>query len=244
MDSGAGTDKRVVALVLVAGVVALLLAVVLGGRVAERHVAASNGVGSDEFVAVVGPGQVLCQTGEDVPGGTGFVRMTIGTYYRPGPPLRTSVEVRGRRIAGGRLAAGWRQGVVDVPLGAASEPAADAKVCVANRSGVRIAVAGAPLERRLRARVAGRPARGRVRMEYVEARRRSAWSRTSTATSRMAFARGLWGGVAAWAALALVVIAALATGRALLSTVAGTASATADGGDAGARAGVAGREPS
>ena len=204
--------------VLAAGLVAMLAAFAIGGTHAERRIGGSNGIASTEFVAVAGPGQVLCQRGENVPAGAGFLRMTIGTYDKPGPLLRTSVETaRGRRVTTGQIEPGWRQGVVDLPLGTRSAPGTPyARVCVANRSTQRIAVGGAPLGRANGARVAGRAARGRVRIEYVDGERTSAWEVAGTMASRMGFGRGLWGSLAPWLALALVVAAIGVAARALL----------------------------
>ncbi|MEA2220482.1 MAG: hypothetical protein QOJ35_3108 [Solirubrobacteraceae bacterium] len=203
---------------VVAGLAALLAWIGIGGTHSARRTVGSNGTGSEEFIAVVGPRQQLCQAHEDVPQHAGSVRMTIGTYGLPGPPLRTTVR-RGHEelLPAGRLAAGWRQGLVEVRLGApAAQRLADVTVCVADLSRQRLAVAGAPLGPSLRARVGGRLARGRVRIEYVDGTPRSAWSLAGTTVSRMTFGRGLWGGLAPWLALALALLAAAAAVRALL----------------------------
>jgi hypothetical protein len=204
--------------VLVAGLVAVLVAIGIGGTHAVRRVDGSNGVGSEQFVAVVGPRQVLCQRDEIVPAGAGSLRLTIGTYDKPGPPLRTSVEIGGKRVLGvGQLAAGWKQGIVDVPLGAdAPRALTGARICVANRSAGRLAVAGAVLGASSAARVAGRPARGRVRIAYIDGKPRSTWDLAGTIASRMTFAHGLWDGLAPWVALALVLLGAGGAVRALL----------------------------
>jgi hypothetical protein len=55
-----------------------------------------------------------------------------------------------------------------------------------------------------------------VRIQYIDGKRRSAWSLAGTMASRMSYGRGLWGGVAPWLALALVLLAAATAVRALL----------------------------
>lgn len=219
MGSGAATDRRLAVVVLAAGLVAVLAALAFDATRSVRRLAGSNGVGSVEFVAVVGAGQVFCQRAEDVPQGAGTMRMTIGTYDRPGPLLRSSVQsADGRRVLAGRLAPGWRQGIVDVPLGTSDAPGTPgALVCLANRGAHRIALGGAPLGRRAGARVDGRPARGRVRIEYVDGRRTSATDLAGTIASRMQVARGLWGGAAPWVALALLLLGVGGAARALLA---------------------------
>jgi len=197
--------------------VALLVAIGVGGTHASRRVAGSNGIGNQDFVAIIGPHKVMCQAHENVPQGTGILRMTIGTYDARGPTLRAAVQ-RGDEalLPGGRLAAGWEQGVVDVPLGArAPRRLEDVRVCIANRGPRRLAVAGARIGR-AEARVAGRVADGRVRIEYIRARPQSGWSIAGDMASRMTFARGLWDGVAPWAALTLVLLGAGIGARALL----------------------------
>jgi hypothetical protein len=93
------------------------------------------------------------------------------------------------------------------------------RICVSNPSRVRIAVAGTPGGRgALPARVAGRFARGQVRFEYVLARRTSTWSLADRIASRMTFGRGLWGGLAPWLVVILVVLACGGAIRALLSS--------------------------
>jgi len=204
--------------VLLAGAAMLLLAIMIGGMREEYRIAGSNGIDDGEFVAVLEPRRVLCQAGQDVPEGTGFLRMTIGTYGRPGPALRTSLQAGDRALLPvGELAAGWTQGVVDLPLGRdAPQRLSDVRVCIANRGPHRLAVAGRRLQPQVAARVAGTPERGRVRIEYVSGERRSAWSLAGSMTSRMAFGRGLWDGAAPWVALALVLLAGAGSGRALL----------------------------
>lgn len=200
-----------------AGIALIALALGVGGTHAKREVLGSNSIAPSEFVAVVGARRVLCQVGESLPAGTGLLRLTIGTYDKPGPPLRIAVQAGDRPLLGaGTLAAGWRQGVVDLPLGATTtRTLPSARVCIANRGSGRIALAGAQLG--ARARVAGRAARGRVRIEYISGEPLSPWSLASTMKDRMTFGRGLWDGVAPWAALLLVLGGVGAAVRAVLT---------------------------
>lgn len=204
---------------LAGGLGALLLAFAIGGTHTARRIAGSNGIPRSEFVAIVKPGEVLCQSHELVPAGVRYLGIEIGTYGAPGPPLRTTVR-RGRRdlLAAGSLAAGWRQGITRLPLGATTKRAlTDVEICIANRGPARLAFAGVPIgDRDGVSRVDGRASRGRVRIEYFNGQATSAWSLADTAASRMGFGRGLWDGLAPWLALALVVLGVAAAGRALL----------------------------
>ena len=204
---------------LAAGLAALLLAFAIGGTDTTRRLAGSNGVPRSEFVAIVKPDEQLCQLHEKVPEGARLLSIEIGTYGAPGPPLRTTV-LRGERelLPAGTLGAGWRQGIVDVPLGAdAGRTLTDVTVCIANRGPARLAFAGVPQdERDAVARVDDRSSRGRVRIEYFDGRATSAWSLADTIASRMTFGRGLWDGLAPWLALALVLLTAGGAARALL----------------------------
>src|SRR5439155_20280767 len=60
-------------------------------------------------VAPLGPGEELCQRPIPVPAGGAFdrIRVVLGTYDRPGPPLLVSVSRGGSTIATGHLSAGY-----------------------------------------------------------------------------------------------------------------------------------------
>lgn len=206
---------------LTIGVAILVIAFALGAARPKERLVGSNGVSNGEFVAIVKPEEVLCQREPQLPAGAGSLRMTIGTYGRQGPPLRTSVErIDGTRLLPvGRLARGWAQGPVDLPLGATTRGReSPVRICFSNRSRVRVAVAGTPVRRSaVPARVDGRAARGHVRIEYVRSERTTTWSLADRIASRMTFGRGLWDGLAPWIAVILVVLACGGAMRALLS---------------------------
>jgi hypothetical protein len=218
---GAATSATVARVVLAVGLAAVALAMGFGAAGAQRRLLGSNGLGDEQFVAVVGAHRALCQTQERIPAGTRFLRATIGTYGGRGPLLRTSVRAGGRALLPvGTLAAGWRQGVVEVPLGATTtSELASVRICIDNDGAGRLAFAGSLVERGAEARVGGRPARGRARLEFVAGERRSGWSLAGRIASRMTFGRGLWDGLAPWAALAFVVLAAAAALRTFLASI-------------------------
>lgn len=207
---------------LAVGLAALAIAFAVGGTHPERRLEGSNSVGVGQFVVSLKPGQVVCQREAELPAGVGGLVMTIGTYGKPGPLLRTSVESpgAGRAAPAGELAAGWLEGPIEVPLGAVvRRRVPSARICVANRGGDRLVIAGTRVGRRAGATVAGRRTDGRIGMQYVRGGRQSSWDLAGRIASRMTMGTGLWGGLAPWAAAALVLLAAGAAVRALLAGV-------------------------
>jgi hypothetical protein len=206
-----------VRVVLAAGLAGLLVWIGVGGLHTAVRLTGSNGIGNEQFVAVVGPRERLCQLHESVPANTRSLRMTIGTYGRRSPPLQLTVLSGPRDVVpAGRLAAGWKEGIVEIPLGAqTTKVLPDVSVCVVNGGGGRLAVAGAQFGRDTAALVGAHRAAGRVRIEYAGGEARSTWSLAGRIASRMTFGRGLWDGLAPWAALAFVLLAVAAALRAL-----------------------------
>src|SRR5271166_6214247 len=95
------------------------------------------------FVAALGPGQRACQEGELLPADTAAVRITIGTYGRPGPPVRLTVTgPHGETLTAGGLRAGWRQGVVQIPVAHVSSATEGARVCLFSDGPQPIALGG------------------------------------------------------------------------------------------------------
>jgi hypothetical protein len=215
------------------GVLALLvaLAVVLTGSAPRRS--GSNYVPADVFVTPISPGQAICQEGEEVPADTGSLRMTLGSYFRPGPALR----VQGRRADGtlvmsGGLPAGWREGIVSIPVRRVNRQVQGVQLCVIDAGSGRIAVGGdvpylgeqvrvvsaAAATRGAAASAPGRSIGARMRVDYLRPGSESWLSLASTISHRFSLAKG--GVIRHWAfagAIALMLIAAVVTVRALLS---------------------------
>ena len=109
--------------VLAGGLVALLcvLAVILSGH--RLQIASTDRVPNGQFASIIDHDQRLCQQGEIVPAETAALRMTIGDYNKPSPPLRIGITepasspgAHSLKISSGLIAAGWRQGVVVLPI--------------------------------------------------------------------------------------------------------------------------------
>lgn len=98
--------RRALVAVLAVGLLGLLLAALLDK---ERR-AFTVGVASGGPAVELQPGRGVCQGVIDVPRGGAFdtVRVLLGTYFRPGPPVRVTVrEPDGGLIAAGELPGGY-----------------------------------------------------------------------------------------------------------------------------------------
>ncbi len=172
------TSRRVAAigvLVIVAFLTALLLQ--RGWRRSGTDMTPNR-----EFVAFLSGGQQACQDGEVLPGDTAALQMTIGTSGEPGPPLRATITARdGATLASGRLAAGWRQGAVRIPVTHASATTAtteDVRVCLRDddplQGGRAIELAGETPDLGYETEVAGQMRENlRLRVDYLRPGRES-----------------------------------------------------------------------
>jgi hypothetical protein len=192
----------------VAGVVALAVV-----AVAHRtSLAFTLGVARAAAVARLGPGEQACQRPIDVPSGGAFDRVAlgVGTYGRPGSPLRLTVREAsgGRALATGALAGGYpdvaRQPAARVRLDRTVR-APRVSVCVENRGPARIGVYGdADLAARTSTAVKdGRPLRRDLSLVFERAPR-SVASEVPAMLERAALFR--FPGFGAWAYVALAVL--------------------------------------
>src|SRR3954468_9174902 len=157
----------------------VLAAVVLAALVIPQlmhgapRVSGFNGIEPGVFSVTTNGQTRLCQRSETLFAGTRDVRLTIGTYHAPGPRIDMAWTKDGRTVARGTLPAGWREGVIRVPLSAA--PRTDvpgATVCFSTRG--RLAWAGRTLPERDGATVNGRPGTGQLSL-VSERGSRSLW---------------------------------------------------------------------
>jgi hypothetical protein len=193
------------------GVIVVVLAVLLLHRGQRRS--GSDLTPNGAFVAVLGPGQRACQGQELLPADTAAVRITIGTYGKPGPPLRLTVTgPSGETLTSGGLPAGWRQGVVQIPVAHVSSAMEGARVCLLSDGPQPIALGGALPDPGYRMVVAGRTVEGRLRYDYMRPGRESWLELLPTLAYRSTLAKsGLvrhW----AWAAALLLMLFAAALG--------------------------------
>ena len=163
------------------------------------------------FVASLGPGQQACQEGELLPADTAALRITIGTYGRLGPPVRLTVTgPHGETLTAGGLGAGWRQGVVQIPVAHVSSATEGARVCLLSAGPQPIALGGDLPDPGYHLEVAGRTIEGRLRYDYMRPGHESWLELLPTLVYRSTLAKsGLvrhW----AWAGALLLMLAAAA----------------------------------
>ncbi len=162
--------------------------------------------------------QQTCQGEELLPADTSALRVTIGTYDKPGPPIELTVTgPHGEDLTSGRLGAGWRQGLVQIPVRHVSDATQGAQICLHDEGPGPITVAGAVPDPGFHMQVGNSTIEGRLRYDFMRPGRESWLSLLPTIVHRSTFAKaGLirhW----AWAAAALLML--LAIGLASLTVV-------------------------
>jgi hypothetical protein len=126
------------------------------------------------FVAALGAGQQTCQNQELLPADTSAVRMTIGSYGRPGPPVKVAFTgPRGQTLSAGTLPAGWREGVVQIPVSHVSKATDGVQVCLRDGGHEPIAIAGAVPDPGYQMQVGSKTVEGRLRYDYMRPGRES-----------------------------------------------------------------------
>jgi hypothetical protein len=157
--------RRVVAVGLLAIVVAF--AVLLLHREPRRS--GSDMTPNGTFAAVLNAAEQTCQGQELLPADTAALRMTIGTYGKPGSRLSVSVTgPHGEPLTAGVLLAGWHEGVVRIPVAHVSTATADARVCLRDDGPSRVALAGDLGDTGYQMQVAGKTVEGgRLLYEYM-----------------------------------------------------------------------------
>jgi hypothetical protein len=171
------------------------------------------------FVALLGGGQQACQGGELLPADTAALRMTIGTYRKPGPALTVSMTApNGTVLASGGLPEGWREGVLRIPVSQTSTATEGVRVCLRNddprHRGRVIALAGDTPDPGYTTEVAGRTlANLRLRVDYMRPDRESWLQLLPTIAHRFSLAKS--GLVRHWAWIGVLVLMLAAVGGAL-----------------------------
>jgi hypothetical protein len=201
---------------LAGALLALVIALIVVGARQQPQIASTDRVPNYTFVTEVLAGQKLCQANEIVPADTAALRMTIGTYGKPGPPLAIAVTapVSGSpgapasRIASGGLAEGWRQGVISVPVSRVRQTHAQATVCIANRGSWPVAIAGTtpPAQYGFADSLNGQVLFSEVRIDYMLPGRPSWFSMLGALAQRMTFGKGTYIGWMAWIAPLLLML--------------------------------------
>ncbi|HEX8052469.1 MAG TPA: hypothetical protein VF517_05710 [Thermoleophilaceae bacterium] len=165
--------------VFAAGVAAIASGVVAVMDDRAPRQAGNNGIKPVAFDVVAADRRPACQTGELVPKDAASLEMTIGTFGAPGAPLEATFTKDGRTVTSGRLARGWHEGVVRVPLRPVARTTGGVTVCIRSASRGRIALAGHE---------------GRFRLAYFRAGRESWFDLAGTVTHRFGLGKAAWEG--------------------------------------------------
>jgi hypothetical protein len=200
------------------GAVVVILGAVLLQK--DQRRSGTNFAPFGSFVAVLGAGQSACQEAELLPADTSAVRATIGSYGRPGPRLQISFDgPGGRLLSSGSLSAGWRQGVVQIPIRHVSTDTADVRVCLHDLGPGSITIAGAVPDPGYEMQIATHTVEGRLRYDYMRPGRESWLELLPTIVHHSTFAKA--GFLRRWAWLAALMLMLVAVGLAA-RTVAGS----------------------
>jgi len=198
--------------VLIGGVALILAGLVSVLSQSGYEQTGSDSVKTETFAVVLPAGGTVCQGPDVVAAKTGRVNMVIGSYGKPGPPLRVVLrQSRVGVVAAGGLAPGWKEGAVSIPLAKPLKTIAAPQLCLSNRGASRVALGG------VHASTPGSPTRlngkvvpERLSLIYTEKDKRSGWSRLGDLASRVGDAHGV-GGWVFWAAILLSALAAVGT---------------------------------
>ncbi len=219
LPSGGPAGRRGVALAL-----AIAALVVVAGTLAQllngtERVSGSNDVAPQQF-AVVAPARTgFCQSSETLYAGTNAVRMTVASFGRPTGPLDVSVSADGRTLARGALDAGWKEGVIDVPLDRVPERSTRPVTwCARSSAPGRLAFGGEPADSRIAAVAGRRATEGRVSLIGLRAGHPTLLGSAGEIVRHYERGTAEWLGAWTWfLMIALLVGAFFAAGGALLS---------------------------
>jgi hypothetical protein len=199
-------------LALIAAGVATLL------RSAERR-SGSNLTSDLGYQIGLAPGQQLCEPGELLPGDTAALRLAASAGGGPGPALAASISGPGGALSSGELRAGWRSGLVSIPVALVPHTVAGATVCLRNLGSRAAAFGGSVPDGSFVVLIDGRGLAGRLRIEYMRPGSETWLALVPTLAHR--FSLGKSDLVRHWAAgavLALMLLALSLAVRTVLST--------------------------
>ena len=170
-------SRPLLAAIAVFAVGFLIVLVALIGALAARGPAniEGNAVTPAQYVVWAPGGRWACQAANPVPAEAGRLRVTAAVIVSrrvpralPTPPLELRLRAGARTIATGLARAGWRQGVVDIPLRSVARPSPGGELCLRVRGRGTLAVAGELRPPEQSANVGGRPAAGNMSLLWLE----------------------------------------------------------------------------
>jgi hypothetical protein len=198
--------------VVVAGLLAFLVVTSVILSHSSERLSGTNLVPNGAYIQGLGHGQEACQEGELLPADTAALRMTIGTYGKPGPPLTVAFTgTGGRLLTTGTLKPGWREGVVRIPVTHVSEASEEARFCLRDDGARPIALAGDSPDPGYKLQIAGRTIESqRVRIDYMRPGSESWLELAPTIVHRFGVAKAGWVRGWAWLAAIALMLGALA----------------------------------
>ena len=136
--------SRTVRLAAVAVVLLALLAALAATLArSETRYAGFNSIRPVQSVAQLERGDSVCQQSELMPADTSAVEVVVGTMGAAGPPLRVDVTLEsGERHGRGRVAGGYGDGRLAIPIPTLPYTAPGTKVCVTNEGRMAVQLIG------------------------------------------------------------------------------------------------------
>jgi hypothetical protein len=202
---------RSFAITLGVGLTLLAIALVATLSQAAPRRMGTNKIGTDEVFGATRGGGTFCQRYEQIPAGTGAIRISLfGVGGERAPPVRVTVADGSRTLArGARPASHPRPSeLIVVPLQTVLAHEATGRVCVTlGSSGGQLGLVGQATDSKFAARTGREPLSGRLRIEYLRPGRESWWSFASTVAHRIAIGHPLAGSSAVF----LIVLLTLAS---------------------------------
>ncbi len=197
-----------VKIALVAGLVAIAVALALVLSGSPQVVLATNGVAAPEALAAANAGTSACQAGERLPRGTTAIRLSLGAFT--GPAVTVRALSGAAVVASGARGTGWDGQTVTVPVRRAARTIAPVRICFASSSvgGEKMELDGspAPPASSMRARN-GEVLGARLRVEYLGSGHVSWWTLALSVARRMGLGRA-WSGT--WVVLLVATLMLLA----------------------------------
>jgi hypothetical protein len=193
---------RVVAVVVV--ILALCAALAVGLARSEPRYAGVNSVRSSIVATEIGADDEVCQVRDTVPAGTAAIEVLGATGGRPGPPLQARVLTRTSEfVSTGRLAGGYGDGKIAIPVKEIDGTLAEARICIRNLGRGKLALLGAPTPPGL-IEVNGEPRTGLLTIGFLRAGEETTLALLPTIAHRLGLAKTtLAGSWTIWALLAL-----------------------------------------
>ncbi|MGI8623846.1 MAG: DUF2142 domain-containing protein [Solirubrobacteraceae bacterium] len=208
------TTRRMGVALALAGLFVLLVTLAQLLHHAPRQ-SGSNDASPLIFSVTAKANQRVCQPAETLFAGTRTLRLTAGAYGKPTRDLDLTVTAGGRDLARGTLAAGWREGVVRVPVGPVPATTTDG-VTICLRSAGRLAFGGEETPAAEGALVAGRRRPGRIALASFRAGRPTLLGVASDVVTHYDRGNAGWLGGWTWGLMIALLLGGLAAAGAAL----------------------------